>query len=332
MASFLFNGTPIPFEDGETVLEALIGNNVTVGHGCKAGACQSCILQTSGSVPEAAQVGLDESLVEQGAFLSCQARARDITSAESIGAGQVQRFVGKLVESRWANPDVLIATFRVPGWRADPGRFVRVHHPTGVWRPYSLAAAAWEDPDLIQIHVRILPGGAMSELLATATGGDTFEFEGPLGQCKYRSITSTEKMLLIGSGTGLAPLYGIATDALIKGHIGSIHLYQGGATSGHLYFRKELESLAKCHPTFSYTLCADAVQTNTDRVGTPLAAALAEHPQMEGYRVYLCGHPALVKAAQRKCFLAGASLKDIAADAFMDSSGGSIPGLAASKS
>jgi ferredoxin-NADP reductase len=40
---------------------------------------------------------------------------------------------------------------------------------------------------------------------------------------------------------------------------------------------------------------------------------------LAGHQVYLCGHPDFVKAMQRKCFLAGASLPDIHADAFLPS-------------
>lgn len=332
MSSFLFNGTPIPFEDGDSVLDALLGSGVKVEHGCKAGACQSCVLRSCDAAPADGQIGLDESLIEQGAFLSCQVKARAIVSAEWLRDGQAQSLEGHLVDSRWASADVLIATFLVPGWRADPGRFVRVHHPSGVWRPYSIATPAWEESDLIKIHVRILPGGAMSQLLANAQQSDMYQFEGPLGQCKYRADSPNQPILLIGSGTGLAPLYGIATDALIKGHTGPIRLYLGGATSGHLYFRRELELLSERYANFSAIFCADEVSVQSDRLGSPLLAALSEHPKLDGYRVYLCGHPALVKAGQRKCYLGGASLRDIAADAFLDSSGGSTPALAASKS
>jgi NAD(P)H-flavin reductase len=205
------------------------------------------------------------------------------------------------------------------GWQARPGRFVRLVHATGVVRPYSLAAAAWEDPARIQLHIRLLPDGALSSLVQRAEIGDRYEIEGPLGKCCYRSSTQNEPILLIGSGTGLAPLYGIATDALHQGHAGPIHLFHGAATGARLYFRDELRALQARHPNFHYHPCVDAEPVEGDELGSPLALALAAHPGLEGYKVYVCGHPDLVKTSQRKCFLAGANLKDIAADAFAPS-------------
>ena len=44
--------------------------------------------------------------------------------------------------------------------------------------------------------------------------------------------------------------------------------------------------------------------------------ALARHPQLKGWRVYLCGNTAMVKATKRKAYLAGAALHDIHSDPF----------------
>lgn len=157
----------------------------------------------------------------------------------------------------------------------------------------------------------------MSELVLASRVGGQFQVEGPFGKCSYRTVNRLEPILLIGSGTGLAPLYGIATDALHKGHLGPIHLYHGGRSSASLYFREQLATLAERHPQLTVTQCADEGVCGNDRTGSPLVHALSDHPQLDGFKVYLCGHPDLVKSAQRKCFLAGANLKDIAADPFV---------------
>jgi predicted ferric reductase len=48
----------------------------------------------------------------------------------------------------------------------------------------------------------------------------------------------------------------------------------------------------------------------------------AECPRPLGWRAYLCGNPELVLSLRKKLFLAGFSLKDIHADAFLPSAGG----------
>jgi NAD(P)H-flavin reductase len=57
------------------------------------------------------------------------------------------------------------------------------------------------------------------------------------------------------------------------------------------------------------------------REGRAEAQALCDHPQLKGWRVYLCGHPGMVQTAKRKAYLAGASLTDIYADPFVLSAG-----------
>ncbi len=317
MTSFTFEGRTIEAEDGETVLSALLRGGHEISNGCQAGACQACLLRSGDSVPRAAQNGLDDTLIERGIFLSCQAKASDIQSAERLDNEVFPRFAAKLVDKQWVTDDVIIASLKVDGWQGSPGRFIRLHSPDGVSRPYSLAAPAWMEPEFVQLHIRYIPGGAMSESLKSATVGNAFEIEGPFGKCCYRTTDQQEPILLIGSGTGLAPLYGIVTDALRKGHEGPISLHFGAATSSRLYFQSELKKLTDQHPNFQFHTYADSEVLENDRVGSPLDGALKEHAKLDGYKVYLCGHPNLVKAGQRKCFLAGASLKDIFADAFV---------------
>lgn len=45
-------------------------------------------------------------------------------------------------------------------------------------------------------------------------------------------------------------------------------------------------------------------------------------PSLKDHRVFLCGNPDVVGLLRKKAFLAGASLKDIYADAFLPSTAG----------
>lgn len=304
-------------EDGESVLGVLLRNEVAVENGCRVGACQACLLRSSDPVPPKSQQGLDDSLVERGVFMSCQADPVGVTSVERVGSEVLPSYSAELVEKRFATEDVAILTLRCEGLPNRPGKFVRLSHASGITRAYSLATPAWGPPGLHEFHVRIIPEGQMSGLLLQAKAGERFQISGPLGKCAYRSEAGLEPMLLIGSGTGLAPLYGIASEAIQRGHQGQIHLYHGAATSSRLYFREEMSRLTEMAPNVYYVTCAEAEIGEGDRTGSPLTHALADLPNLEGFKVYLCGHPDLVKSAQKKCFLAGANLRDIAADAFV---------------
>lgn len=315
MPKFEFENHVIEAEDGETVLSALLRAGHSVENRCRAGACQACLLKSVGEAPSKAQAGIDETLAEAGVFLSCQAKAEDVSHVERVDEGIIPTYAASLLEKKNLSDDVLMVRLTVPGFTGRPGRFVQLKHASGVVRPYSLATPAWADPEVVELHVRLIDGGQMSGLLNSVEAGESFEIVGPLGKCCYKGDTDGP-LLLIGSGTGLAPLYGIVTDAVQKGHVGPIWLYHGAASVGGLYFEDELRELAGKSNNIQVIRCADSGALGDVLEGSPLDAAVKDHKQMDGYRVYLCGHPGLVKAAQKKCFIWGASLRDIFADAF----------------
>jgi len=164
----------------------------------------------------------------------------------------------------------------------------------------------------------------MSRSLKYSSIGDVLKVEGPMGSCYYRPEHKSQPLLMICSGTGLAPMIGVISEALASEHSAPIHLYHGAATSGSLYFRDEMSELASKYDNFTYTPCADTANFASDRAGSPLTNALEDHPDLSGWRVYTCGHPQLVNACKKRCFIAGASLKEIHADPYEDQSQSSV--------
>jgi ferredoxin-NADP reductase len=61
--------------------------------------------------------------------------------------------------------------------------------------------------------------------------------------------------VLAGTGTGLAPLLGIARDALARGHRGPIVLHHGARSRAGLYADAEVRELARRHPTLEVAPC-----------------------------------------------------------------------------
>jgi NAD(P)H-flavin reductase len=142
--------------------------------------------------------------------------------------------------------------------------------------------------------------------------------QGPHGNCFYVPGKADQPLLLVGTGTGLAPLYAIVRDALHHGHTGPIHLYQGSLRAEGLYCVDTLRELAATHENFHYTPCVlegDAPEGVT--VGSIDALVQQDLPKLSGFRAYLCGAPDLVKLMQRKVFLAGVSMQEIFSDPFV---------------
>jgi CDP-4-dehydro-6-deoxyglucose reductase, E3 len=126
---------------------------------------------------------------------------------------------------------------------------------------------------------------------------------------------------LAGAGTGLAPLYGIARDALANGHRGPVWLFHGAIDVAGLYLVDELRALSLRHPNLNYvrTVLRGEGGDNAPDLGQLDACILGKLPNLKGWKGYICGDPAIVSLLRKKFFLAGMSSKAIHADAFLPS-------------
>ncbi|RKH85630.1 ferredoxin reductase [Corallococcus sp. AB032C] len=309
-----------PLEPGETVLDGLLRQGVRVPHACRAGACQSCLMRaTSGAVPEAAQVGLKDTLRARGYFLACTCRPQEGTALEVAGASEL-RVPARVVELESFSEDVFAVRLEVEtplDYRA--GQYVTVVRADGLARSYSLASLPREGR--LELHVRLVPGGAMSGWFAREVRhGDRVDVQGPAGDCFYVPGQPEAPLLLAGTGTGLAPLYGILRDALESGHTGPIHLFHGAREPAGLYLVDALRALAARHPNVQYRPVVLAGGGGAVEEGALEAKVLTCLPKRPvGWRAFLCGNPEAVLSLRKKLFLAGFALKDIHADAFLPS-------------
>ncbi|HEY8378592.1 MAG TPA: 2Fe-2S iron-sulfur cluster binding domain-containing protein [Nannocystis sp.] len=305
----------LTLEPGETVLDALLRGGAEITRSCRAGVCQACMQRAiAGDPGAAAQQGLSPALQAQGYFLPCVARPTgELVIADgpppSIGASvvDVTEIGARIVRVR-LQPDEALA-YR-------PGQFVQVIHG-GLVRAYSLASVPETDAPL-ELHVRVHPHGQMSRRLAEARAGDRVELRGPSGNCFYTEGRPEQPILLAGTGTGLAPLQAIARDALGRGHTGPITLIHGALDVGGFYGVEPLIALAASAPNFRYVRCALSGEPAEGlEIGDLKAVVARVLPEMKGVRVFLCGDPELVAALKKQCFLRGASMRDISADAFL---------------
>jgi NAD(P)H-flavin reductase/ferredoxin len=317
-----FDGAALDCADGETVLECMERNGVDIASSCRSGVCQSCALRcVEGTIPSSAQAGLKPALQQQGFFLSCSwSPTEDIRVVRVDDAGQR---VSAVVQEVAPLGGVILRvrlTATAP-FAYAPGQFANLVRPGGVVRSYSLASLPGVD-DFLEFHVAEMPNGRMSGWLANdAAPGDSIDLLGPLGHCYYIPEPAPRPMLLAGTGTGLAPLYGILRDALARGHSAPVHLVHGSVKASGLYLVDELRRLARDHENVTYTPCVlDGEGAGADvTVGAIDALILGSRPNYKGWRAYLCGHPDIVRTLQRKLFLHGAALSDIHADAFLPS-------------
>jgi NAD(P)H-flavin reductase/ferredoxin len=319
MPLLLFQKSTYDCAQGETVLDCLTRQGATVPSSCRSGVCQTCLMRsTNGAPPAAAQNGLKPTLREQGYFLACMCRPAADMEIALAGEDVAPRTAATVVAKEALNGDIVrlaLSCHKPLDYRA--GQFAHITRDDGLSRSYSLANLPRED-GVIEFHVRRLPDGEMSGWIhQELSAGDTVEVAGPFGSCFYMPGPADQGILLIGTGSGLAPLYGIVSDALQQGFAGPIRLYHGSWKPEGLYLVEELRQLGAEYPNFTYVPCVDADPLPGYSEGRADLVALSDLPSLRGWRVYLCGHPEMVKHAKKRVFLAGASMQDIYADPFV---------------
>jgi len=320
MAFVNFEGRRYERGDGESVLDALLRSGVEVSHSCKAGSCGACMLRAmDGAVPAKAQAGLKETWKARGYFLSCSCTPDgDLTVAAAEADTQMAAHIVALDAIGFDVMRVRLHCHDTFDFRA--GQYLTLRSPTGLARSYSIASLP--EDGVVELHVRLLANGRMSDWLRReARAGDQVTVQGPAGECFYLPGNAEQPLLLAGTGTGLAPLYGILRDALRNGHRGPVRLFHGALRPEGLYFRSELGQLAEAHENFEYVPTVLAANGDPDgvEVGEIDGVILRRFPDLKGWRGYVCGDPALVQKLKKKFFLSGMNMRDIHADAFLPS-------------
>ena len=318
MARVTFAGRAHEVADGGTVLDALLVDGVALPHGCRAGACGACVVRVqSGPIPPRSQIGLPASWVARGCVYACQCRPEADLAIEPLGEGL--RVAGEIAATAPLSRSVARVIVRVPASFAPArGQYVTIERG-GVARSFSVAG---RDRNVLELHVRRIAGGALSPYLCDeARAGDAVWVAGPFGDCVYGETSPDVPLLLAATGTGLAPLWGILRDALAAGHRAPIWLFHGAVDPSGLYLQAELRALAARHPHLRYVASAVRAEPRTDDHALeegPLDAVMLRHlPATRGMRAFVCGAPDIVHVMKKKIFLAGASTRDISADAFV---------------
>ncbi len=330
MAQVRYQDKTFDWASGESLLDCLERNGVDVSSSCRSGACHSCLVKvTDGPISPVAQLGLKETWKQQNLCLSCvYTEHADLSVALSDTSVQVKARVRK--KQHLGRDVVRLELEALAPFAFRAGQFVNLTRPSdGLTRSYSVASI--DSDGCVELHVRVVPNGKMSQwVFSTLKEGHEVSLRGPTGDCFYAEGRPDQPLVLVGTGTGLAPLVGVARDALRAKHRGSITLIHGGRHPQDLYLDAELRKLARENPNFRYlpVLSGDAqlpgvAHGHVDRVLTE------QFPSLAGFRAFLCGSPKMVRDVRALLYKLGASLDDILADAFIAAPAPQLKGPAA---
>ncbi|PJI97308.1 CDP-4-dehydro-6-deoxyglucose reductase [Acidovorax sp. 69] len=319
---------------GESLLDAAAHAGIRLPHQCKTGTCGACrALVLKGRVDGMAGASPTALTTEERAqgqrLLCCSAAAGDLelecAEIPHIPGIEVRKLPVRVVAMERLATDVMRVQLQPPaGQRLHyaAGQYVDVLLPGNRRRSYSLATPAREGTELLELHIRHLPGGQFTDqVFGKLKVRDVLRIEGPLGTFGMHTATDTPAILL-ASGTGFAPIQALVEQSARSGSQRQVHLYWGGRTRSDLYLHGlcgewELAWPGRLRyvPVLSEASAADGW---TGRTGWVHQAVLQDHPDLSQHEVYACGAPAMVDAARRD-FVAHAGLPSTAffADAFV---------------
>lgn len=293
-------------KSGETVLDALLRNGIAVSFSCRAGSCHTCMLRAvSGTVPEEAQRGLRDDLRERGYFLPCKCRPNHSLAIQQPDPRHLSS-EALVADKHWVGEDVAVIRLEAgPDIAPRAGQFIRVVHPDGSVRPYSVASLPSRDY-FVELHVKRLPNGKVSRwLVDEVMAGDTVTVMPPAGNLVHRHPASRENLLLLATGTGLAPLLPILREALARDDYGTIWLLHGASTPVGLYADHQLRDLEAAHAGFHYRGCCSREAGANHYPGRVTAHITDAVGDLSGFTVFAAGHPAMVAEAQSICIEQG---------------------------
>jgi CDP-4-dehydro-6-deoxyglucose reductase len=314
---------------GATVLEAALDAGFNLPYGCQNGACGACkgkVLEGEVDHGLAQDSALPPEDRAAGMALFCCAKplsdlsieVREVSAARDIPVKILPCRVQKL--ERVAD-DVMVISLKLPAnerLQFLAGQYIEFLLPEGKRRAFSLASAPHAD-ELLEIHVRRIPGGNFTEhVFTTMKQKDIMRIEGPLGSFFLRE-ESDKPIILIAGGTGFAPLKGLVEHALHIGLTRPIQFYWGAKDRAGLYMHALAERWATEHAHITYTPVLSepaAGDAWTGRTGLVHEAALADHADVAAYQVYACGAPAMCETARTDFTARGLPKEEFFADVF----------------
>lgn len=313
----------------ESVLDAARRRHIMLPYGCRTGSCATCrgrVLSGSLSYPDGLPPGLTRRDAERGYGLLCIGRPVGdtvIEAQEIVSAGEltVKTLPARVEHHEALGHDVMGVWLKLPAverMQFLAGQYLDVLLKDGHRRSFSIASAPHKD-DLIELHIRHVPGGQFtSKVFDALKPRALWRVQGPLGGF-YLHEESPRPALLVGGGTGFAPLKAMLEHAEHIGLDRPLHLYWGARAARDLYLHDLAEDWARRLPNVSYTPVLSEPRAEdrwTGRTGWVHEAVLADWPALGEVDVYMSGPPPMIDAGSAAFFAAGLPRERLYSDAF----------------
>jgi CDP-4-dehydro-6-deoxyglucose reductase len=313
----------------QALLEAAADAALNLPNRCKGGNCGACkarLVRGEIHYPKGAPLGLSAADSADGLILLCQARARTDLILETFemraaDAATSRRLPCRIERALPLSHDVMGLFLRLPlaaEFTFEAGQYIDILLQGGRRRSFSIASPPHAAQPL-ELHVRRVAGGEFTDrLFHEDMRSSVLTIEGPLGGFTYRAREgAAPPMLLIGGGTGIAPLVSMLRHVIENGIERDLQLFWGVRSECDLYAHATLERLSGRAASLTYTpVLSEPTPAWRGLTGWVHEAAFAGLEDLESIEVYAAGPPAMIAAIQREYAARGCDARRLYFDSF----------------
>lgn len=313
--------------EDETILAAAIRQGINLPHSCQSGVCGSCAARLlSGSVRKSAEYDdyvLTEEELASGMILLCCSQAQSAVEVDMPSYAGTKAIDIRTLPARIGKVDIRgdVAVMSVALPKAPPfcfyaGQYMEILTKDG-GRYYSIASSP-DSKGTLEFHIRHQAGGMFSPQLFSGSlkSGSIIRLRGPLGSFTLNE-ESNAPLLLLATGTGLAPVKSILHRLADTASTRPVHLYFGARGRDGLYDESALQELLARLPAASYTPVLSRADSQWQGAqGYIQEQALHDYPELSAFEAYACGSPAMIREAKQRFTAAGLADKAFYSDAF----------------
>ncbi|MDE1309868.1 CDP-6-deoxy-delta-3,4-glucoseen reductase [Vibrio aestuarianus subsp. cardii] len=306
----------ISYTSEENLLDDALAQSIPLEHSCKTGDCGACNAEIISGIVE----NENGESVNQGNVLTCKSKAKsDVVLKVNYYPELIhikQKTVPcKVVSFEYVTEDIVSIKFRFPpATKFDylPGQYIDLSFK-GVKRSYSIANAKPDSKEL-ELHIRKVPNGKMSELLfGELKENQLMRIEGPKGTFFIRD--NDKPLILLAGGTGIAPIKAMVEKLLFNQDKREVYIYWG-MNSPNSFYLKELDGLALSNSNIHYIPVLSGNEKWDGRMGFVHQAVCDDFEYLSEYQVYACGSPLMISAAKESFFEKQLPKEQFFSDAF----------------
>ncbi|HBE93773.1 MAG TPA: CDP-6-deoxy-delta-3,4-glucoseen reductase [Gammaproteobacteria bacterium] len=306
------SGETFVAEQDEHLLDAALRAGIVIPHNCRNGFCGSCRARViSGEVDpgEIKPEVISEEDQGKGYILCCQAKPLsdielDVETIDAIADIEIKTLPTRIKRLEKLSHDVMLMELSLPpneSLRFRAGQYIDILLRDGRRRSFSMASMPGQG-NLLEFHIRKVPGGHFTtQVFEELKEKDMLRLQGPFGTFFLRE-NSDRPVILIGGGTGLAPLKSIIEQVMEDSCDRSLHLFWGVRAGEDLYMDAEVKTwidrleCLKYTPVLSEPEDSDNWQGST---GWVHEAVVEAYPDLSAFDVYASGPPPMIDAIRK---------------------------------